>query len=55
MIGFLIYQIIESGETSLTHGEVKNTLIIGIIVVFVLLVIVRGMKQRYEDKDDKDS
>lgn len=52
VIGFLIYQIIDSGETSVTHGEVKNTLIIGIVVVFVLLVVVRAIKQRYEDRDE---
>ena len=50
MIGFIIYQVIDSGETGVTHGEAKNVLIIGIIVVFVLLVIVRGIKQRYDDK-----
>ena len=54
MIGFLIYQVIESGETSFTHSEVKHTLIIGIVVVFVLLVIVRGIKQRYDDSDKNE-
>ena len=51
MIGFIIYQIIDSGETSITHDDAKNTLMIGIIVVFILLLIVRAIKQRYEDKD----
>lgn len=51
MIGFLIYQIIDSGETSFTHEEVKKTLIFGLIAVFILLVIVRVIKQRYEDNE----
>ncbi|WP_420577133.1 hypothetical protein [Ekhidna sp.] len=55
MVGFLIYQVIDSGETSLSHTEVKNTLIIAMIVVFVLLLIVRVIKQRYDDRSDKDS
>ncbi|MEM7299437.1 MAG: hypothetical protein AAF391_14360 [Bacteroidota bacterium] len=51
MIGFLIYQIIDSGQTSFTHDEVKKTLIFGLIAVFILLVIVRIIKQRYEDRE----
>lgn len=54
MIGFLIYQIIDSGETGLSHTEVKNTLIIAMIAVFVLLLIVRVIKQRYDDKRDEN-
>lgn len=52
IIGFLIYQVIDSGESTFTHGEVKNTLLIAMVVVFVLLIIVRVMKQKYEDKDE---
>lgn len=51
MFGFLIYQVIDSGETSLTHTEVKNTLIIAMVAVFVLLLIVRVIKQRYDNGD----
>lgn len=51
VVGFMIYQIIDSGETTYTHSEVKNTLIIAMIVVFVLLIVVRIAKQRYEDDD----
>ncbi len=50
LIGFIIYQVIDSGETSLTHDDAKKTLIIGMAVVFVLLLIVRTMKKRYDDK-----
>ncbi|WP_424963180.1 hypothetical protein [Ekhidna sp.] len=53
MVGFLIYQVIDSGETSFTHKEVKNTLVIAMIVVFVLLLIVRVIKQRYDDNGDE--
>lgn len=52
IIGFLIYQVIDSGESTFTHGEVKNTLLIAMVVVFVLLIIVRILKQKYEDKDE---
>ena len=51
MIGFIMYQIIDSGQTTVTHGEVKNVLIIAILVVFALLMIVRFIKQRYEDNE----
>ena len=53
MVGFLIYQVIDSGETSLSHTEVKNTLIIAMIVVFVLLLIVRVIKQRYDNNGEE--
>ena len=53
MVGFLIYQVIDSGETGFTHDEVKNSLIIAMIAVFVLLLIVRVIKQRY-DNNGKD-
>ena len=51
MIGFIMYQIIDSGQTTVTHGEVKNVLIIAILVVFALLMIVRVIKQRHEDNE----
>ena len=51
MVGFLIYQVIDSGETSFSHSEVRNSLLIGIAVIFVLLIVVRIIKQRYDDKD----
>ncbi|MEO9872640.1 hypothetical protein [Ekhidna sp.] len=54
MIGFLIYQIIDSGETGFSHSEVKNTLIIGMVIVFVLLLIVRVIKQRYDNGDEEE-
>lgn len=53
MIGFLIYQVLDSGETSFTHTDVKNTLVVALIVVFVLLIIIKVIKQRYEDNDKK--
>ncbi len=49
-IGFIIYQVIESGKTSLTYEGTRTTLIVGILVVFILLMIVRVIKKRYEDK-----
>ncbi|WP_420316650.1 hypothetical protein [Ekhidna sp.] len=52
MVGFLIYQVIDSGETGFTHKEVKNTLIIAMIAVFILLLIVRVIKSKYDNKDD---
>jgi len=52
MIGFLIYQIIQSGESGITHDQVKKTLLIAMVIVFVLLIIVRSIKQRYDDRDD---
>ncbi len=51
MVGFLIYQVIDSGETGFTHSEVKNTLVIAMIGVFVLLLIVRVIKSRYDDRE----
>lgn len=53
LIGFLIYQVIDSGETSLTHEDAKKTLIVAMAVVFVLLLIIRTMKNRY-DKGGKE-
>ncbi|WP_425390209.1 hypothetical protein [Ekhidna sp.] len=50
MVGFLIYQVIDSGESGFTHQEVKNTLVIAMITVFVLLLIVRVIKSRYDDR-----
>ena len=52
MIGFLIYQIIQSGESGITYDQVKKTLLIAMVIVFVLLIIVRSIKQRYDDGDD---
>jgi len=52
VLGFIIYQIIYSGETGITHSEMKNTLIIGMVVVFVLLLIIRIIKQRYDNGDE---
>jgi len=53
MIGFLIYEVIQSGEARVTHSQVKNTLLIAMIVVFVLLLIVRVIKQRYDDGSEE--
>ncbi len=52
VIGFVIYQMIDSGQAGFTHQEVRNTLIITLVVVFILLVMVRIIKQRYDDKED---
>lgn len=49
LLGFIIYQIADSGETALTHEDAKKTLIVGMAVVFVLLLIVRVMKKRYDN------
>ena len=51
VLGFIIYQVIDSGETSLTHKDARNTLIIAIVVVFILLLIVRAIKSRYDNED----
>ncbi|MEP5610883.1 MAG: hypothetical protein ABJP45_01475 [Cyclobacteriaceae bacterium] len=48
IIGFLIYQIIDSGETTVTHQDARNWLIGAIVLVFGLLLIVRVIKQRYD-------
>jgi len=48
IIGFLIYQIIDSGGTTLTHQDARNWLIGAIVLVFGLLLIVRVIKQRYD-------
>ncbi|WP_421764261.1 hypothetical protein [Ekhidna sp.] len=53
VIGFLIYQIIDSGETGFTHSEVKTTLIIGMVIVFILLLIVRIIKNRYDNRGEE--
>ena len=53
LIGFIIYQVINSGETSLSHEDVKKTLIIAMAVVFVLLLLVRTMKNRYDQGKDE--
>ncbi|MEQ9405402.1 MAG: hypothetical protein RIM99_17565 [Cyclobacteriaceae bacterium] len=46
--GFLIFQIIDSGETTVTHQDARGLLIGAIIVVFILLLVVRIIKQRYD-------
>ncbi|MEP1094075.1 MAG: hypothetical protein ABJG78_03145 [Cyclobacteriaceae bacterium] len=48
IIGFLIYQIIDSGETTFTHQDARNWLIGSVVIVFGLLLIVRVIKQRYD-------
>lgn len=48
IIGFLIYQVIDSGDTSVTHQDARNWLIGAIVVVFALMLIVRVIKQRYD-------
>lgn len=52
VLGFIIYQIIDSGETGVTHQEVRNVLIIAVVVVFVLLMIVRVIKSRYDNDEE---
>ncbi len=49
VLGFIIYQIIDSGATSITHQDARNTLIIAIVVVFIPLLVVRVIKNRYKD------
>ena len=51
VLGFIIYQVIDSGETSLTHQDARKTLIIAMVVVFILLLIVRAIKSRYDNED----
>ncbi|MFK7953252.1 MAG: hypothetical protein AB8B73_10440 [Ekhidna sp.] len=53
LIGFIIYQVINSGETSFTHEDAKKTLIIGMAVVFILLLLVRTMKNRYDKGNEE--
>ena len=48
IIGFLIFQIIDSGETSVTYEDTRSLLIGAIIVIFILLVVVWIIKQRYD-------
>lgn len=55
MLGFLIYNVIDSEGSGFTHAEVKNALITALIVVFVLLLIVRVVKQRYDKNEDDSS
>ncbi|MEP0985312.1 hypothetical protein [Ekhidna sp.] len=52
VLGFVIYQIIDSGETALTHKDARNTLIIAIVVVFALLMIIRVIKNRYDNGEE---
>lgn len=52
VLGFIIYQIIDTGQTGVTHDDVKTTLIIAMVIVFILLLVVRIIKSRY-DKDDE--
>ena len=47
VFGFMIYQIIDSGATGLTHQDARNTLAIGIVVVFVLMMIIKVIKNKY--------
>ncbi len=52
VLGFIIYQIIDSGDTGLTHKDVRNVLIVAIVVVFILLLIIRMIKNRYDEGGD---
>ena len=54
VIGFIMYQMIDSDQTSFTHEEVRRTLIISIVVIFILLVIIRIIKQRYDGGEGGD-
>lgn len=52
VLGFIIYQIIDSGETGLTHEDVRNVLIVAIVLVFILLIIIRMIKNRHENGEE---
>ena len=46
IIGWAIFELIESGAVPFSYKEARSTLIIAILVVFILLLIVRVIKQR---------
>ncbi|WP_436515070.1 hypothetical protein [Ekhidna sp. To15] len=52
VLGFIIYQIIDSGETGLTHQDARNVLIVAIVVVFILLLVIRMIKNRYDNGEE---
>lgn len=51
VIGVLIYQLIESGNTSFTREELRDSLAIAIIGIFALLLIIRVIKNRTGEND----
>ncbi|MDW3197427.1 MAG: hypothetical protein R8G66_33930 [Cytophagales bacterium] len=51
LIGVLLYQLIESGNTSFTREELRDGLAIAIIGIFALLLVVRVMKNRTGKND----
>ena len=53
VLGFILYQIIDSGETTVTHEDARTTLIIAVVVVFILLMIVRLIKSRYDNDEEE--
>ncbi len=52
LIGVLLYQLIESGNTSFTREQLRDGLALAIIGIFALLLIVRVFKNR-GDKNDQ--
>lgn len=48
LIGVLLYEAIESGHTSFSKEQLRNGLAIAIIVIFILLLVVRLIKERYD-------
>ena len=47
-LGMIIYFLIDSGETSMTHEDARKTLIFAIIGVFILLLVITIIKNRIE-------
>lgn len=51
LIGVLLYQLIESGNTSFTREELRDGLAIAIIGIFALLLVIRVIKNRSGEND----
>lgn len=48
LIGMGLYYYIQSGESEVTHEQARTALIVLIVTVFILLLIVKVIKQRHE-------
>ncbi len=51
LIGVLLYQLIESGNTSFSREQLRDGLAIAIIGIFALLLVVRVIKNRSGEND----
>lgn len=51
LIGVILYQLIESGNTNFTREELRDSLAILIIGIFALLLVVRVIKNRSGEND----